>query len=58
MKNAAIFVGGMAAGGAALYVGFVAYLTADWWFPRRWTRRRPIEDLNLPDTDDEWGPTR
>lgn len=57
MKNAAIFVGGMAAGAGLLYFGIVAYMTADWWFPRR-LRRRPIEEVDLPDRDEEWGPTR
>ncbi len=57
MGTAAVFVGGMAAGVALLYIGTVAYFTADWWFPRRWRRRKPIEDVNLPEHD-EWGPTR
>jgi hypothetical protein len=55
--RAAIFVGGMAAGAGLLYVGMVAYLTTDWWFPRRLQRRRPIQDVDMPDYD-EWGPTR
>jgi hypothetical protein len=58
VKTVAIFVGGMAAGAGVLYFGMVAYLTADWWFPRRLQRRAPIEDLDLPDTDEEWGSTR
>ncbi len=58
MKIAAIFVGGMAAGAGLLYFGTVAYLTADWWFPRRLRRHMPIEEFELPDTDEEWGPTR
>ncbi len=57
MKTAAIFVGGMAAGAGLLYFGTVAYLTVDWWFPRRLRRKRPIEDVDLPEFE-EWGPNR
>ena len=58
MKTAATFVGGMAAGAGLLYFGLIAYFTADWWFPRRWQRSKPIEEQNLPDSDEEWGATR
>ncbi len=57
MKTAAVFVGGMAAGAAVLYFTTVAYLTADWWFPRRLRRRQPTQEFELPDNE-EWGPTR
>jgi hypothetical protein len=63
MKTAAVFVGGMAAGAGLLYFGLAAYLSAEYWMPRRWydrpgRHRLPIQDQNLPDTDEEWGPTR